>query len=487
MSLLIKALDKAAKNKAVDEKNKVKSTSAANPPALTLEPIAQNNLATPIKAHDMSLADEAGMSISKLNTKPARQKLHQFEQAAKSPFKRNDAQQQSVSQGVSDGSLEKAPHKTQQQTAESQLPPVFKDMAVQSVALQQKVAGSVFKANDEPKRQSSWLALILLSIAGALTIWLVWQGYLVVKTWLSSDVVMVAPAPLPTTLDDVNATLVSDAAVAPAVYDDEQSDHHVVQARALDAEENIPLSNRGAMQQKPATNVIASRSALTAEAVQNMNQDPNKQAELPHNNPSSNLTLFRKTQADAVEPAVLNAYNAFQRGDYAIAQQQYRLALQQDLRNIDALLGMAAVAQRQNRLADANGWYQKVLEIAPRNTIAQTAIAGLQVNQDIVASESRLKSLIAQQPAAAHLYAALGNLYATQQQWFDAQEAYFNASRLAPNLAEYAFNVAVSLEHLNKSPLALIQYERTLSLINSTDAVSPDRLVVEARIQALQQ
>jgi len=98
--------------------------------------------------------------------------------------------------------------------------------------------------------------------------------------------------------------------------------------------------------------------------------------------------------------------------------------------------------------------------------------------------------MLAQQPEAANLHAALGNLYATQNQWPLAQAAYFNASRYAPNSADYAFNLAVSLDHLGKPGLALAQYQRALELLNNSgDALGAsnlDKAQLEARIQTLQ-
>jgi uncharacterized protein HemY len=187
-----------------------------------------------------------------------------------------------------------------------------------------------------------------------------------------------------------------------------------------------------------------------------------------------------------VDPTLLSAYQAFNRGEDALAQQQYRQVLQRDVRNVDALLGMAAIAQRQGRDADAFGWYQKVLEVEPKNTVAQSALINAQASTDGTATESRIKSMLAQQPEAAHLHEALGNLYAGQNQWPAAQEAYFNASRYAPNNADYAFNLAISLEHLGKSGLALVQYQRTLDLVNKSGAASPDKTQLETRIRTLQ-
>lgn len=200
----------------------------------------------------------------------------------------------------------------------------------------------------------------------------------------------------------------------------------------------------------------------------------------------SSLQVSTKKPLTGVDPALLAAYQAFNRGDNVAAQQQYRQLLQHDARNVDALLGMAAIAQRQGRDADAVGWYQALLQVEPRNMNAQAALLSLQPPADAVTTGSRIKSMLVQQPEAASLHEALGNVYAAQNQWTAAQEAYFNASRFAPDNADYALNLAISLDQLGKYQLALEQYQRSLDLINSSGASSPDRAQLEARVHELQ-
>jgi len=71
------------------------------------------------------------------------------------------------------------------------------------------------------------------------------------------------------------------------------------------------------------------------------------------------VKLISKAPSSGVDPTLMAAYQAFTRGEDVAAQQQYRQVLQRDVHNVDALLGMAAIAQRQGRNADAAGWYQK--------------------------------------------------------------------------------------------------------------------------------
>lgn len=202
--------------------------------------------------------------------------------------------------------------------------------------------------------------------------------------------------------------------------------------------------------------------------------------------PSSDLQLTHKKTDPAVEPALLSAYHAFQQNDLSQAQQLYRQVLKNDVRNVDALLGMAAIAQKQGRNLDAIGWYQKVLALDPTHAMALAATVELQPTTDNDSQLAYLKNLIAQQPENAHFYASLGNLYAEQNRWQEAQSAYLETVRLSPQSAEYVFNLAVSLEHLNQPQLALMQYQRSLQLIEQTGATSPDRTSIKNRILALQ-
>jgi len=202
-------------------------------------------------------------------------------------------------------------------------------------------------------------------------------------------------------------------------------------------------------------------------------------------NPDTAIKVTKNATANRVSPDLASAYQAFNAGDDATAQRSYRQVLKNDIRNTDALLGMAAVAMRQGRVDDAIGWYGKVLEIEPRNTIAQSAMISATSQVDPVASESRIKNMITQQPESAYLYAALGSIYADQGAWPQAQQAYFQAFHFDADNAEYAFNLAVSLDQLGKPTLALQYYKQALELVKKTGNSNIDRTQLESRISQL--
>jgi len=198
---------------------------------------------------------------------------------------------------------------------------------------------------------------------------------------------------------------------------------------------------------------------------------------------SASISVSKTTAQAGVNPVLMSAYEAYNAGDDASAQKLYKQVLQRDVRNVDALLGLGAIASRQGRVADANGWFIKVLEADPRNSVAQAAMLDNQPQGNEVNNESRIKNMLAKQPDNANLHGVLGNLYAEQNQWPAAQQAYFDAYSLNGS-ADNAFNLAVSLDQMGKPKLALPYYQRALA--QATGASSIDKASLKARIAAIQ-
>ena len=203
---------------------------------------------------------------------------------------------------------------------------------------------------------------------------------------------------------------------------------------------------------------------------------------------ATSINVSKSNPQAGVNPTLMSAYEAYNAGKDVEAQKLYKQVLQRDIRNVDALLGLGAIASRQGRVADANGWYGKVLEVEPRNSLAQSALLDnqLQLNQsqgNPQDAESRLKNMLAKHPNDVNLQVALGNLYAEQNQWPSAQQAYFDAYSLNAS-ADNAFNLAVSLDQMGKPKLALPYYQRALEQASGNSNI--DRATLEARIAAIQ-
>ena len=195
---------------------------------------------------------------------------------------------------------------------------------------------------------------------------------------------------------------------------------------------------------------------------------------------------FGRRTVARVNPGVAAGYAAYQSGDLEGAQRGYQQALRSEPRNVDALLGMAAVELRMRQYAMADRYYQQVLRLDPRNPYAQAGMLALRNQQvDPVAAESQVKSLIAQAPRAEDLQFTLGNQYAQQGRWDEAQQAYFKALAADPNNPDFAYNLAVSLDHLRQAKPALQHYKLALKLAESRGA-GFDSEAVRTRVAQLE-
>ena len=197
--------------------------------------------------------------------------------------------------------------------------------------------------------------------------------------------------------------------------------------------------------------------------------------------PAIRLTRSRPEPDANVEAG----YASLQGNQFDTARRDYERALKADPNNVDALLALAAIAQRQGRSADADRYRQRAIDADPRDPAAQAAGLGSSAGGDPLANESRLKTLLASQPESAPLNFALGNVYSRQNRWSEAQQVYFNAVAADGDNPDYLFNLAVSLDHLRQPKLAAQHYRLALDAAQRRPAAF-DRDRVKLRLAELQ-
>jgi len=175
--------------------------------------------------------------------------------------------------------------------------------------------------------------------------------------------------------------------------------------------------------------------------------------------------------APMVQPRVRSGYAAYQAGDLTLARAEYEQALRDDAGNRDALLGIAAVETRSGRTGEAETYYRRLLQADPRDPHAHAGLLALRAQRvDPLQAESRIKTLLANDPEASVLHFSLGNQYARQARWDEAQLAYAKAHAADPGNPDFAFNRAVSLDHLHQRIAALEQYRIALELAAARSA-----------------
>ena len=214
----------------------------------------------------------------------------------------------------------------------------------------------------------------------------------------------------------------------------------------------------------PAGPLLKEAAAASAAAAAARRETPQPAAAAAEDAAARNTVVVSPGSAEpAMNPLLPQAYTALQAGQLEQAQRLYSEVLGAEPKNVDALLGLAAVAVRQGNSDEAVRRYLHLLELEPQNALAQSGLIALLGRADPGAAESKLKQLLAREPSA-HLYFTLGNLYADQSQWAAAQHAYFQAHHLEPGNPDYAYNVAVGLEHVSQPKLALGFYQRAMQL-----------------------
>jgi len=337
-----------------------------------------------------------------------------------------------------------------------------------------------------PRRpfQLTVAALVTAGVAYGVYLWWQMQPHYAVNTAALQNSPKAVPAPVAppaetppaTGLRETAATQPAAAPAAPAVKPAVPAPKMIAavpEARArIAAKEEEVFHARGG----PSATAAAAANRATSSTVKREQPDSSR------NPQPGRITITPPTMRP--DPGLEAAYEAYQRGELQNAREQYQRLLERDPGNRDALLGLAAIDLRERNFETAELRYLRLLELNPRDTYAVAGLMALQGNVDPVQSESRIKTLIASQPEATHLYFTLGNQYAAQGRWGEAEEAYFKAYSANPENPDYAFNVAVSLDRLRQAKPALEYYGKALALAARQPAAF-SRAQAEARAEEL--
>lgn len=181
---------------------------------------------------------------------------------------------------------------------------------------------------------------------------------------------------------------------------------------------------------------------------------------------------------ESLRPAdqlALEAYKAYKSRDFETAKIRYKQAISADPGHYDALLGLATTGTLLRDRTLATATYQEILRRYPNDPAALASLNQFLALEQTADIESELTILLSKQPDSAPLNFTLGNFYSQKKRWADAQAAYFKAYSKYPNNPDYAYNLAVSLDHLGKQAVASNYYKISLESAQQYPAkFSPD-------------
>ena len=235
------------------------------------------------------------------------------------------------------------------------------------------------------------------------------------------------------------------------------------------------------LQKMPVLPSSASEKTLTAREALAKNF---KEAAVAKEAPAG-LKLARSVAPPKLNPELASAYQLLANGNYAAAQKLYTKLVVAEPLNIDAQLGLATAAARGGDRALALQHYRQVLALDPRNGLAIMGMVALNDGGQSTPLEIEMKTLIGRNPDAAPLHFALGNIYANEQRWTEAQQAYFEAFRIDSANPDYLFNLAVSLDQLRQTRLALDYYRKAEAIVVAKGGGQFDRTTIARRIREL--
>lgn len=180
--------------------------------------------------------------------------------------------------------------------------------------------------------------------------------------------------------------------------------------------------------------------------------------------PPAPVAISRDDEQNDTFATLQTAYRAYQSGDDSNAQKLYARVLGHDGHNRDALLGIAAIAVRQRDFVRAQEIYSELLTLDPKDSVAQAGFVSVTSSFDPLQQEARIKTLLEQEPGAPHLLFTYASFLMQQQRWLEATRTLQSAFQAQRDNADYAFNLAVSFDHLGQNDTAVKYYRTALEL-----------------------
>lgn len=221
------------------------------------------------------------------------------------------------------------------------------------------------------------------------------------------------------------------------------------------------------------------------EQIASLNVEPMPVEKLPVEAEAARSTLqITSSQRVSQKNTLLGeAYAAYQSGDDVVALKKYNQVLELDPGNRNALLARAAINVHNNNSTAAIRDYRTLLLANPKDSLAMTSLVTV-AHYLPRETETQLKLMMREEPESPYLNFALGNVYGAQDRWMEAQGSYFKALEYNPEDPNYAYNLAVSLEHIAKPKVAIDYYQRALDNFKKGLATF-SRDVVDQRLEIL--
>jgi Tfp pilus assembly protein PilF len=222
----------------------------------------------------------------------------------------------------------------------------------------------------------------------------------------------------------------------------------------------ITVESAPAQTSKPATTVRGASAPVPKSALE---QEQTRSVSAPATPEQSDISIRKDTVKTGTDELDL-AYQELVRGNLSMAERRYRDLLAQDRLNPDIWTGLGAVLMRQGKPEEAESLFRRAQELNPTDPYARAMLLSLSRSPDAYKDSqyTTLANNARSSSSQAAVFALLAAEHATAKRWNEAQQAFFNALTADPGNPDYAFNLAVTLEHMRQPRLAYDFYRQAL-------------------------
>lgn len=356
-------------------------------------------------------------------------------------------------------------------------PPIPPPLAAAPHEASPKIAREILAAKAKPQRKFSprliGLAVVVLVIAAINAAFFL--GYF--DRWLGMQDSMLGPgvavAPPPPASPAPTATEAPTAAPIPAGEGSAKLAAPAAEASPVQAKAESRTEKQAAARlPEPAS----------AKPARSEGADTAKAAPRPARS-AKPVVLARKAEVSPLD----TAYAALTEGRFDAAAAAYRLALEKNTSERDALLGLAYIAHRQGNFDEAKARYQQVLRQDPAQADALAGLLSLAADGDLAGAASRARDMAERSPESAAALSSLGGILVREGRIAEAQQAFFRAFALEPESALHAYNLAVALDRLHKYAQAQSYYQRAIALAEKSSAAESSGIPRQQARQRLEQ
>ena len=187
-----------------------------------------------------------------------------------------------------------------------------------------------------------------------------------------------------------------------------------------------------------------------------------------------------------MDETLLQAYNALISGQISAAIRMYKDVLAVEPHNIDALFGLATGYHRNYETAQARKIYVEILEMDPNHKQALNNFLVLVADQAPEDALIELQKLERINPQFSPVSAQIGMIYLKMGQTVQAEQYLRRALKLSPTNTVYLYNLAIVVDKLGKTDMAIALYKKILNAARIGSNIPGSIQKINERLQYLE-